>query len=110
LGEGWENTWVSCLYIEELLVCTSLFNYYYYYLEEGNLDKICTINLFLTPFPYNKIPFPFPYNKIPFLLIIEPFHVHFEELFSKNKYPTPTNQKYVKQNPMIKLGFPIEFF
>jgi hypothetical protein len=31
-------------------------------------------------------------------------------LFSKNKYPTPTNQKYVKQNPMIKLGFPIEFF
>jgi hypothetical protein len=70
-------------------------------LEEGNLDKICTINLFLTPFPYNKIPF---------LLIIEPFQVHFEEFFSKNKYLTITNQKYVKQNPMIKLGFPIDFF
>jgi hypothetical protein len=31
-------------------------------------------------------------------------------LFSKNKYPTTTNQKYVKQNPMIKLGFSIDFF
>jgi len=41
---------------------------------------------------------------------MQPFHVHFEELFSKNKYPTTTNQKYVKQNPIIKPGFPIDFF